>query len=82
MPRGHTTSVWFSQECIFFAVFEKDSKGNLCVYLGTACFLENMSYGTYRVWQVKTLITRNDSALLAASSRKDRSNSASRVELW
>ena len=48
IPRGHTTSVCFSQECIFFAVFEKDSKGNLCVYLGTACFLENKSYGTLR----------------------------------
>ena len=38
----------FSQECIFFAVFEKDSKGNHCVYLVTACFLENKSYGTLR----------------------------------
>ena len=63
MPRGHTTSVCFSQECIFFAVFEKDSKGNLCVYLGTACFLEN-------------------NRVSFDSSRKDGSDSASRVELW
>ena len=48
MPREHTTSVFFSQECIFFAVFEKDSKGNLCVYLGTVCFLKDMSYGSLR----------------------------------
>ena len=65
MPKGHTTSVCFSQECIFFAVFEKDSKGNLFVYLGIACFLENMSFGTLRTVSFD-------------SSRKDQSDSASR----
>ena len=66
MPRGHTTSVWFSQECIFFAIFEKDSNGNLCVYLlGTACFLENKSYGTLRTESPSTHLGKIEVTLLA-----------------
>ena len=65
IPRGHTTSVCFSQECIFFALFEKDSKGNLCVYLGTACFLENISYGTLRRESPSTHLGKIKATLLA-----------------
>ena len=67
-PRGHTTSVCFSQECIFFAVFEKDSKGNLCVYLGTACFLENKSYGTLGTESPSTHLGKMEATLLAGYS--------------
>ena len=57
----------FSQECIFFAVFDffKDSKGNLCVYLGTACFLENKSYGTLRTESPSTHLGKIEVTLLA-----------------
>ena len=48
----------FSQACIFFTVFEKDSEGNLCVYLGTACFLENRSYGTLRTESPSTHLAK------------------------
>ena len=68
MLRGHTTNVCFSQESIFFAVFEKDSKGNLCVYLGTACFLENMSYGTPRTESPLTHLGKIEATLLAGKS--------------
>ena len=41
------------------------SKGNLCVYLGTACFLENKSYGTLRTESPSTHLGKIEATLLA-----------------
>ena len=44
------------------------SKGNLCFYLGTACFLENKSYGTLRTESPSTHLGKIEATLLAGYS--------------